>query len=251
MESQDHGDAYNEDFLLYVLTEQNYELAEKVKRLEAVSKDAVTGVDQVLKAINHVKLEGELGTAQELEGEAIPRMGRHCDSAGRLGAQTDVSLGLARGLEGDQVPARRMEAGGALLLDPCRPTHDTTGDVLRFTAEMKKQSERLAVMEMRNRNMEEMITSLTDSVRQVAAQLEVRTAAAQSTTANPRGAVTVQEEQVEAVPPPSRQTTGGARARALPTAPQGPLSPQSGQSNQGLYSRHPQPGPMPLTAETV
>ena len=98
--AQDHRDAYGKDFLLYVLTEQNYELAEKVKRLEVVSRDAVTGVDQVLKAINHAKLEGELGTAQELEGEATPRMGRHWDSSGRSGDQADVSLGLARGLEG-------------------------------------------------------------------------------------------------------------------------------------------------------
>ena len=51
--AQDHGDAYDEDFLLYVLTEQNYELAEKVKRLESVSKDTLTGIEDIMKAVKH------------------------------------------------------------------------------------------------------------------------------------------------------------------------------------------------------
>ena len=51
--AQDHGDAYDEDFLLYVLTEQNYELAEKVKRLESVSKETLTGIEDIMKAVKH------------------------------------------------------------------------------------------------------------------------------------------------------------------------------------------------------
>ena len=32
----EHGEGYDEDFLLYILTEQNHELLEKVKKLEEV-----------------------------------------------------------------------------------------------------------------------------------------------------------------------------------------------------------------------
>ena len=72
-----------------------------------------------------------------------------------------------------------MEGQGSGALDPWRMTHDTTGDVMRFQSEMKRQSERLQVMENREQRLEELIrvqsqkiTSLQQSVQEVVSKLE-------------------------------------------------------------------------------
>ena len=119
-------------------------------------------------------------------------------------------------LEGDQAPAGGMEARGAFLLDPCRPTHDTTGDVLRFLTEMRKQSKRLEVMEGREENMEKLMLSLKNDVRQVYSRLEVQLNKAAPSSQPTGGAVS-------AVP-----VTGGAVSAAPVTGGAVPAAPVTG-----------------------
>ena len=85
------------------------------------------------------------------------------------------SLEVARGASA----ATWMEGQGSGALDPWRITHDTTGDVMQFQSEMKRQSERLEVMENREQRLEELIrvqsqkiTSLQQSVQEVVSKLE-------------------------------------------------------------------------------
>jgi hypothetical protein len=123
-------------------------------------------------------------------------------------------------MEGEQAPAGGMEAGGAFLLDPCRPTHDTTGDVLRFLTEMRKQSKRLEVMERREENMEKLLLSLQNDVRQVHSRLEVQLNKAVPSSQPTGGAVSaapVTGGAVSAAP-----ATGGAVYAAPATG--GPVS---------------------------
>ena len=117
--------------------------------------------------------------------------------------------------------AGRLEIQTPIVLDPWRPTHDTTGDVLRFLTEMRKQSERLTIMERREHKMENMIESqsqtiaaLQQTLLQVAGRLEI---APNLSLAQPLGA---------AVPPVR-----------MPRAPQPPLDHQP----QGSQHRDPVP----------
>ena len=48
-----HGEGYDEDFLLYILTEQNYELQEKIKKLEEATKENSVEVQKVRVALVH------------------------------------------------------------------------------------------------------------------------------------------------------------------------------------------------------
>ena len=48
-----HGEGYDEDFLLYILTEQNYELQEKIKKLEEATKENSVKVQKVRVALIH------------------------------------------------------------------------------------------------------------------------------------------------------------------------------------------------------
>ena len=174
------------------------------------------GSTKELDAGESLQKDGQLDSARELEAEDTTQMEGQHGSAGGMAAQVPGSLGLADGLKGNQVPASGMEARGRLLLDPCRPTHDTSGDVLRFLSEMRKQSDRLADMEIRNKNMEQMIVSLQESFHKVASRLERHQSGAPAATGVAR---VPQEDHLPASSPPSRQATGGARARSPPRLP--------------------------------
>ena len=109
-----------------------------------------------------------------------------------------------------------------MTLDPWRPTHDTTGDVMRFQSEMKSQSERLEVMEKREQRLEELIrvqsqkiTQLQLSVQEVVVKLEGHPTVRVQAEPSIQGA--------EALPTtaavPRSQEARGARTR-LPRAPE-------------------------------
>ena len=129
-----------------------------------------------------------------------------------------------------------MESEDILLLDPPRPTHDTTGDVLRFLSEMKKQSTRQTMMEERGVRMEQLleaqgqtIVELHQAVQEVEAKLS-----------NQSG------------PPIHRATPGspqsqvdrsiGARTRQVPRLPRAPEPPvvvhPQGEDSLQNNSRH-------------
>ena len=157
-------------------TESNEKSVEDSEKTEMESEESTEPLSEA-----EVQTEDE-----ELEGEDTTQMNGQHGSAGGKEVQVPGSSGLegdqvparrmeaqipgCTGLEGDQVPAGGMEAGRHLLLDPCRLTHDTSGDVLRFLSEMRKQIDRLTDMEIRNRYIKQMIVSLHESFHQVASQ---------------------------------------------------------------------------------
>ena len=176
-------------------------------------------------------MEAIVDSASEREGqEDLAEEGLE-PAAGKKGQIThgekvnDTAGGLESGmsgLAGGPSVATGMEGQGCLRLDPWRPTHDTTGDIMRFQSEMIKQSERLTVMEKREQRLEQMIesqslmiTSLQQKVEKVADQLDNH-----PQEAVPAGPSIQRAEALPArAPNPAVQETRGARAR-LPRAPE-------------------------------
>ena len=77
--------------------------------------------------------------------------------ARKLDAKDPIQQHISARLDGLAKPASRLETEDPLELDQWRPTHDTTGDVMRFLTEMRKQSSRLESIEKKETNMENMI----------------------------------------------------------------------------------------------
>ena len=105
---------------------------------------------------------------------------------------------------------------------------------------MKKQSDRLEVMERRERNMENMILSLQNDLKQVSSRLEVQLVAAVPTTQAAGGAVSTEQATGGAVSSTrasggavsTAQATGGARARAPHRPPRAPRPAAAAQQEQ-------------------
>ena len=124
------------------------------------------------------------------------------------------------------------ELASAIRLDAWSPTHDTTGNVMRFLSEMRKQSNRLSTMEKREEHLEKMIecqglmiVQLQESVQEVIINLKSQTTT-KSAAPLPPLQVAVTEGQVLAGGP-----SGGARARVQPRLPRAP-QPASGPQDQ-------------------
>ena len=49
----EHGEAYSEDILLYILTEQNYDMEQSVRRLEEVTKENNKRVERFIESVVH------------------------------------------------------------------------------------------------------------------------------------------------------------------------------------------------------
>ena len=139
-----------------------------------------------------------------------------------VGGQEDGNSEVAGGPSVDTW----MEGQGAVRLDPVRPTHDTTGDVMRFQSEMRNQSERLAVMEKREQRLEKMIRSQSLMINSL--QLKVQEVA-DKMESHPHIQAKPAIQGAEALPErrapnpvtqnPVTQETRGARSR-LPGAPE-------------------------------
>ena len=65
----EHGEGYDEDFLLYILTEQNYELLEKIKKLEEVTSKNNSEVQKAMTAM--VKEDITMGDIVDNQAELI------------------------------------------------------------------------------------------------------------------------------------------------------------------------------------
>ena len=183
-----------------------------------------------------VGLEKEVSSAHEVVTQSAgPKA-----SAGRLEVETQIEQEqLYVRLEGGNPSTKEvvtqlgistggMETVTQVVLDPWRPTHDTTGDVMRFLTEMRKQSERLTIMEKRGQNMETMIESQGQTIKnlqhtllQVAGRLDIE----------PGMTLAHRKIPLAAAAPPVR----------MPRAPQ-PLDPQpSDHQSQGSHAQVPMP----------
>ena len=124
----------------------------------------------------------------------------------------------------------RLDGQDSIMLDPCMSTHDTTGNVLRFLTEMRKQSDRMTSMEAREEHMEQMIKSqsqlivtLQDTIQVVASRLELRTDMSRPPPQlPPQGAEALPAELPRVPQPLSSDPQGGARARLTARFPRAP-----------------------------
>ena len=159
-------------------------------------------------------------------------------SAGGMEARTQneqvSSHGLERGNSSAQevvtqpagvgTAAAGLEIMTPIVLDPWRPTHDTTGDVLRFLTEMRKQSERLTIMEKREQKMETMIESqghaiaaLQQTLLKVAGRLDVEPGLGLPVDPrNPLGAAAVPVRMPRAPQPSDHQPRGSHSRVSMP-----------------------------------
>ena len=145
---------------------------------------------------------------------------------------------LPAGMERERGSSGGMETQHCPEFDQWRPTHDTTGDVLRFLTEMRKQSDRLASIEKRGEHMEKIIRSqsqlivtLQGTMQEVASKLEFRP---DMTQRPPQ--ITLPMEPPRVLQPPSSGPQGGVRPRQPPRLPRAPqpaasLTPEPEQAN--------------------
>ena len=187
----------------------------KAKAGEITLEENAEGHQQENDIAQDIGVEGAIG--METASTSAPELERH-ENLIEQGQKEASSSEVA----GGSSTAAWMEGQGTLTLDPLRPTHDTTGDVMRFQSEMKRQSERLEVMEKREQRLEELIrlqsqkiTSLQQSVQEVVAKLEGHPTVRVQAEPSSQGA--------EALPTlttvPRSQEARGARSR-LPRAPE-------------------------------
>ena len=129
------------------------------------------------------QMEGAASPAGRLEVEDPLGLDTRSQTQGALLEEvirSAVQQQISARLEGAAIPASKLDTENPLNLDQWRPTHDTTGDVMRFLTEMRKQSSRLESMEKRETNMEQMIKSQSQKIEalqktllQVTSRLEV------------------------------------------------------------------------------
>ena len=167
--------------------------------LDVSQSPPTTEAESPTRLVGGHKSAGGLDVSQSppaTEVESPTRLGRGQGAAQGLDKSLPPSVvGSPEGLEGgptsatglvpsSSTPAEGQRPAGGLeqlLLDSLQPAHDTTGNVMRFLSEMRKQSERLSKMEKREGHMEtmlevqgQMIANLQESVQQVVTQLKSR-----------------------------------------------------------------------------
>ena len=113
-------------------------------------------------------------SVEEVLGDASP--GAESFSGGE-GAASPAERMESQVVECDRVEvgpgsASRLVSDKSIQLDPWRPTHDTTGDVMRFLAEMRKQSARLTKMEETGRHMEQLMEAQGQTIVYLHSELQ-------------------------------------------------------------------------------
>ena len=184
------------------------------------------------------RLEGGLSPGQGMDESLLHKdvgspagLERGASPAGRLVSSTSTTsteVGVSEQLEGGQRSAGGMD--GQDILDSWKPMHDTTGNVLRFVSEMRKQSERLSKMERREEHMEtmlevqsQMINNLQETVQHFSTQLASHLVTSSTVPHTPPRHEATALPEARASQPTVGDPPGGARARVphrLPRAPQ-------------------------------
>ena len=113
-------------------------------------------------------------SVEDVLGEATP--GAESFSGGE-GAASPAERMESQVVECDRVEVgpgstSRLVSDKSIQLDPWRPTHDTTGDVMRFLAEMRKQSARLTKMEETGRHMEQLMEAQGQTIVDLHSELQ-------------------------------------------------------------------------------
>ena len=217
-----------------ILTSQSLPSADMAALLEAVQAHTQLNTTEGVTSAARSVATGE-STKEVVASTTVPEIATTTTATGGVATTTsteDVATTTVNGattgaealhgLEGEQSPADRLVSEDILLLDPYSPTHDTTGDVMRFLSEMKKQSTRLTLMEERGRRMEELMEAQGQTVvelHQAVAQLEAKLSGQSAT---PALRTTSGTPQPQSPPPPETARSLGARTRQPPRLPRAP-----------------------------